>query len=70
MSYWAEIRSDFIDERENKVYIDAWFTMDDSEEGEIIAKIDLDTKEVEYLDDSAMTDAYAQEVIQSVIAAL
>lgn len=67
MSKWSEIRNDFHDEDENKVYIDAWLTDDDNEEGEVIAKINYQTKEIEYLDEDAKNDKYAQEVIKEVL---
>ena len=67
MSKWAEIRNDFCDEEESKVYIDAWQTDIDDEEGTVIAKIDYKTKEVEYLDDTAKTDLYAQEIINETL---
>ena len=37
---------------------------DDNEEGSVIAKIDLYTGTVEYLDADAKTDEYAQEEIR------
>jgi len=60
---WGEIRSDF---REDDIilYIDAWLTDDDNEEGKVIVKVNVRTKEVEYLDNRARTDSYAQEIIQ------
>jgi len=67
MSKWLEIRNDFVDEEENKVYIDAWRTFDGDETGTVIAKIDIDTNNVEYLDDDARTDCYAQEIIKETI---
>jgi hypothetical protein len=67
MSKYAEIRNDFYDEQEQKVYIDAWFTDDDNEEGTVIAKVNYKTKEVEYLDDNAKTDKYAQAVINETL---
>lgn len=66
-SKWSEIKNDFCDEDEGKVYIDAWFTDDVDEEGEVIAKVDYKTKEVEYLDKIAKTDPYAQEVINETL---
>lgn len=63
-SKWMEIRNNFVDEKENKVYIDAWQTYDENEEGTVIAKIDIDTNNVEYLDDDARTDCYAQAIIK------
>lgn len=63
MSKWAEIRNDYCDEEEEKVYIDAWETCNDNEEGKVIAKVDYKTKEIQYLNEAAKTDDYAQEVI-------
>lgn len=63
MSKWSEIRNDFCNEEERKVFIDAWTTIDDNEEGKVIAKVDYKTKEIEYLDADAKTDKYAQEII-------
>lgn len=63
MSKWSEIRIDFFDEEEKKWSVDAWETDDDNEEGSVIAKIDLYTGTVEYLDVDAKTDEYAQEEI-------
>lgn len=60
-SIWSELRNDFEDE--GIVSIDAWITGDDNEGGEVIAKVDVRTKAVEYLDDRAKTDSYAQEMI-------
>ena len=67
MSKYAEIRNDYINEEENTVYIDAWLTGDDNEEGTVIAKVNLDTLAVEYLDEDAKTDDYAQEVIEDTL---
>lgn len=67
MSKYSEVRSDFFDEEEQKQYVDAWLTDDDNEEGESIAKIDLATGQVEYLDPDARYDEYAQEVIKEVV---
>ena len=63
MSKWADIRCDFFNEEEEKYYVDAWKTGNDNEEGKVIAKIDLANETVEYLDDDAKTDEYAQAVI-------
>jgi hypothetical protein len=65
-SIWGEIRNDFEDD-EGIVHIDAWLTDDDMEGGTVIAKVNTQTKEVEYLDDRAKTDPYAQEMIQDVL---
>ena len=59
---WGEIRSDFLDD-DIILYINAWLTDDDNEEGKVIAKMNVQTKEIEYLDDRARTDFYAQEII-------
>ena len=67
MSKWAEIRNDYCDEEEEKVYIDAWKTCNGNEEGKVIAKVNYKTKEVEYLDNDARTDAYAQEIINETL---
>lgn len=67
MSKWAEIRNDFVCEDSRKIYIDAWLTEDDSEEGVVLARIDISTKNIEYFDDDARTDTYAQEVINETL---
>ena len=61
MSIWSYIKSDFKYER--KTYIDAWLTNSHNEEGKTIAKIDTDYN-VEYIDERARTDSYAQEIIE------
>lgn len=66
MSIWGEIRNDFEDDNQI-VHIDAWLTDDDNEEGKVIAKVNVQTKEVEYLNDRAKTNAYAQEMIQELL---
>lgn len=53
ISKYREIRNNFVDEVDHKVYIDAWKTKNPNEEGSVIAKIDLATYEVEYLDERA-----------------
>lgn len=67
MSKWSEIRCDFFDEEEEKYFVDAWKTDDDNEEGTVIAKLDLADGTVEYLDEDAKTDEYAQEVIKEML---
>lgn len=67
MSKWAEIRNDFVCEDSRKIYIDAWLTKDDSEDGVVLARIDINTKNIEYFDDDAKTDYYAQEVINETL---
>ena len=67
MSKWTEIRNTFHNELDDYIYIDAWKTICDNEEGEVIAKINCKTKVVEYLNDDAKTDSYAQEVIKETL---
>ena len=67
MSKYGEVRNDYYDEQECKVYIDAWFTCEDDEEGIVIATVNYKTKEIEYLDEDARTDEYAQEVIEETL---
>lgn len=66
-SIWSEIRADHIDDFERKTCVDAWVSDDDWEEGKVIAKIDTNGN-IEYLDERAKTDSYAQEVIANAIA--
>lgn len=70
ISKYREIRNNFVDEEDHKVYIDAWKTKNPNEEGSVIAKIDLATYEVEYLDERAKRDPYAQEMIRETISDL
>ena len=65
-SKWKEIRADYFDEEEKKLYIDGWKTGKDEEEGTVLAKVD-ENGNVEYLDSKAETDSYAQEVINSAV---
>ena len=67
MSKWAEVRNDFVCEDSRKIYIDAWLTEDDGEEGVAIARIDINTKNIEYFDGDARTDEYAQEIINETL---
>ena len=62
---WSEIRSDF--QEGDIVFIDGFLTPDDDEEGKVIAKVNVRTKEVEYIDDRAKTDKYAQEEINEAL---
>lgn len=70
ISKYREIRNNFVDEEDHKVYIDAWKTENPNEEGSVIAKIDLATYEVEYLDEKAKRDPYAQEMIRKTVSDL
>lgn len=64
-SIWSEIRNNYEDE--GIVYIDAWLTDDDMEDGKIIATVNPKTSEVIYKDERAKTDVYAQEMINEVL---
>ncbi len=67
MSKWRDIRCDFFNEEEEKYMVDAWKTNNDSEEGMVIAKLDLADGTVEYIDEAAKTDEYAQTVIKEML---
>ena len=58
---WSEIKSDHEDD--DKIFIDAYLTSDDNENGTVIAKVDITSNDVVYFDERAKTDKYAQEVI-------
>lgn len=60
-SFWGQIKADYIDDQ-NQMCID-----DDNEEGQVIAKVNMRTGEVQYIDVRAKTDNYAQEVIAEVL---
>jgi len=62
---WGEIRDEH--EEDDIVFIDAWVTPDDNEEGKTIAKVNKVTKEIQYIDVRARTDKYAQEMIKEVL---
>lgn len=66
MSKWADIENNFYDDIEGCWCIDAWKTNLDDEEGEIIAKI-YDDGSIEYLDEEAKTDEFAQEMIEELL---
>ena len=67
MSIWSEIRNNYCNDDTKEVYIDAFLTDYSLEEGTVIAKISLETMKVEYLDEDAKTDSYAQEIIKETI---
>lgn len=67
MSKWAEIRNDNYDVEERCICIDAWQTLNGNEEGKVIAKVYIDEAKVEYLDEDARTDVYAQEIIDEAV---
>ena len=64
-SIWAAINYDYIDD--DYIFFDAWETEDDNEDGEVIAKIDIISGNVLYIDNRARNDKYAQEVIKDAI---
>lgn len=47
--------------------VEAWKAGDTTEHGAIIAKLDLSSRIVEYIDEDAKTDEYAQTVIQEML---
>lgn len=61
MRDFVEIHDDFIDN--GKIYIDAFTTADPDEEGMVVAKIEIDTGNVEYLCEEAKVNKMIQEVI-------
>ena len=65
-SKWSEIRNNYFDEDDRLVYIDAWLTDDSNEEGAVIAKVNVDTQKITYIDNDAKKDKYAQEIIREV----
>lgn len=65
-SKWLEVRCTHYDDYEQKHFVDAWETINDNEEGKVIAKIDLQGN-IEYFDDAAETDLYVQEIIARAI---
>lgn len=64
-SIWSEIERDYFNGK--KWIIDGWLTSDQDEEGKTIANIDPITGKVEYVDERAKTDDYAQKIINEVI---
>lgn len=66
MSKWKEIRNDYHNDDECYTSIDGWKTLRGDEEGTVIAKV-FDDGKIEYLDDAARTDEYAQEVIAEIL---
>ena len=67
MGKWRDIRCDFFNEEEEKYIVNAWKTNNDSEEGMVIAKLDLANGTVEYIDEDTKTDEYAQIVIKEML---
>lgn len=66
MSKWKEIRCTFFNAMEEKYMVDAWETDNDNEKGTRIAKIDFADGTVEYIDEDAKTDEYAQKVLKEI----
>ena len=64
MSKWKEIRCTFFNAMEEKYMVDAWETDNDNEKSTRIAKIDIADGTVEFIDEDAKTDEYAQKVIK------
>jgi hypothetical protein len=65
MSIWSEIRNDFSDDK-GIIYIDAWISEDENEDGRSIALINPNGSVI-YKDDRDKTDSYAQEMINEVL---
>ena len=70
MSKRAEIKNDYYNSDDNVIHIDAWKTSNPDEEGKTIAKIDIVTHLVKYIDEDARNDIYAQGMIEEAIAKL
>lgn len=65
---YGEIRSNYINEEENKIYIDGWRTKTKGdEEGEVIAKINLETSEVEWIKENRKNNEEVQSAINDVL---
>lgn len=67
MSKWTDIRCDVFNEEEERYMVEAWKAGDTAEHGAVIAKLDLATETVEYIDEDAKTDEYAQTVIREML---
>jgi hypothetical protein len=63
----SEVRYDYIDEEDNLLHIDVWFTDDDNEEGKTVAVIDNDTDKVIYFDNLYRTNEKVQAVIKEIL---
>lgn len=59
---WANVRKHYIEET-NQIVIVGWKTDDEDEKGEILASINVDTKELEYFDVNAQYDGIAQATV-------
>lgn len=67
-SKWHNVVSDHV--ADDEIFIDAWLTGSQSEEGKVIAVINKTTKEVTYRDEWAKSDLQAQEVINNILNSL
>lgn len=66
--HYYEVKNNHADK--NEIYIDAWKTDDDTEEGTVIAKVNIKTHDITYLEAAAITDPEVQKLIQEIIASL
>lgn len=65
---YGEIRTDYVNEEENKIYVDGWRTKTKGdEEGEVIAKIDIETCEVEWIKENRKNNEEVQNAINEVL---
>lgn len=64
MSKWTNIMNDYTDGVETVIV--GW-KLENDEDGETIAIVTHETKEVEYKNDIARTDEYAQTMIKKVL---
>lgn len=62
---FVEVRSDFVDEDE--VYIDAWKTSDDNEEGVNVARIDINFGDVQWYNTEGRFSRRVQEEVDKVL---
>lgn len=64
MTRFTEIRSTFFNEETGLWYLDAWRTMNDNEEGTVVATINPQTFEVNYMQDEYKNDEYVLSVVK------
>lgn len=62
---YSEIRTSY--EEGKYVYVDAWFSDNDNEEGLVIARINVNNLKVIYNDKRAIKDSYAQRIIKETL---
>lgn len=63
---YTEVRSNFMDN--NEIYIDAWKTDDDNEEGSTVARIDTEYGHLIWVNPQARFSRQVQEVVDEVLA--